>query len=76
MRKGFARGRGNKKEERREERSPTMHTVSSRANAILYYGAMVLLVALMANVATSYFCFSYDVPNVDLKLNRVEKLYV
>ena len=54
----------------------SMHTVGSRANTIVYYGAMVLLVALMANVATSYFCFSYDVPNIDVKLNKIDKLYV
>lgn len=52
-----------------------MHTLGTRANAILYYAAMVLLVAVMANVVTSYFCFSYDV-QVNLSLNKIEKLYV
>ncbi len=54
---------------------PTMHSISTRANALLYYAAMVLLTALLFNVATSYICFSYDV-EVDVKLSKVEMLYV
>lgn len=51
-----------------------MHTLGTRANAVVYYGAMVLLVCLFANVATSYF-FARDV-DVTLRVNRVEKLYL
>lgn len=49
-----------------------MHTLGTRANAIVYYGALILLACLAANVASSYF-FSRDI-EVSLKLNKIEKI--